>query len=70
MVRKVLVTANVHAYLIEKLESYGFKVIFIPGIGDEALLHAVTDIEGLIVTTREVNSQVIDKAEKLKWIGR
>ncbi|MBY0480506.1 MAG: hydroxyacid dehydrogenase [Chitinophagaceae bacterium] len=70
MERVVLITANVHAYLKEKLQSYGFKIVFIPGIGNEALLHAVADIEGLIVTTRSITKEVIDHAPKLKWIGR
>ncbi len=70
MERVVLITANVHAYLKEKLQSYGFKIVFIPGIGNEALLHAVADIEGLIVTTRTITKEVIDHAPKLKWIGR
>lgn len=65
-----MITANVHAYLKEKLQSYGFKIVFIPGIGNEALLHAVADIEGLIVTTRSITKEVIDHAPKLKWIGR
>ncbi len=66
----VLITANVHAYLKEKLQSYGFKVVFIPGIGEEALIHAIGDIEGLIVTTRPVTKAIIDQAPHLKWIGR
>lgn len=70
MERIVLITANVHQYLKDKLESHGFKIVFIPGIGDEALLHAITDVEGLIVTTRRITKEMIDHAPKLKWIGR
>lgn len=70
MDRKVLITANVHPYLKEKLQSHGFKIVFIPGIGDEALMHALADVEGLIVTTRAVTKAIIDKAPHLKWIGR
>jgi D-3-phosphoglycerate dehydrogenase len=70
MERTVLITANVHQYLKEKLQSLGFKLIFIPGIGDGALLHAIEDVEGLIVDTRFVNKEMIDRATKLKWIGR
>jgi D-3-phosphoglycerate dehydrogenase len=70
MERTVLITANVHQYLRDKLQSHGFKLVFIPGIGDAALLHAMEDIEGLIVDTRVVNKEMIDRATKLKWIGR
>jgi len=66
----VLIAANAHAYLTEKLTANGYKVVFIPGIGDEALLHAVADIEGLVVTTRPINQKIIDHAPHLKWIAR
>jgi D-3-phosphoglycerate dehydrogenase / 2-oxoglutarate reductase len=68
--KTVLITANAHAYLTEKLTANGYKVVFIPGIGDEALLHAVADIEGLVVTTRPINQKIIDHAPHLKWIAR
>jgi len=68
--KTVLIAANAHAYLTEKLTANGYKVVFIPGIGDEALLHAVADIEGLVVTTRPINQKIIDHAPHLKWIAR
>ena len=70
MERTVLITANVHQYLKDKLQSHGFKLVFIPGIGDQAFLHAIDDVEGLIVDTRVVNKEMIESASKLKWIGR
>ncbi len=70
MERTVLITSNVHQYLKDKLQSLGFKLVFIPGIGDEAFLHAIEEVEGLIVDTRMVNKAMIDRAPKLKWIGR
>jgi phosphoglycerate dehydrogenase-like enzyme len=69
MERTVLITANVHQYLKDKLQSCGFKLVFIPGIGDEALLHAIEDVEGLVVDTRIVNKAMMDRAPKLKWIA-
>ena len=44
MERTVLITANVHQYLKDKLQSHGFKLVFIPGIGDQAFLHAIEDV--------------------------
>lgn len=68
--RKVLITANAHPYLTERLEQLGFKVVFIPGIGDLALEQAIVDLDGLIVTTRPLKKDLLEKATKLKWIGR
>ena len=70
MGKTVLITANVHQYLKDKLQSHGIKLVFIPGIGDQAFLHAIEDVEGLIVDTRVVNKEMIESASKLKWIGR
>lgn len=70
MDKTVLITANVHQYLKDQLQLHGFKIVFIPGIGDEALMHAIVDAEGLIVTTRSVTKEMIDRAPNLKWIGR
>ncbi len=65
-----MITANAHPFLTERLEQLGFKVVFIPGIGDLALEQAIVDLEGLIVTTRPVKKGLLEKATKLKWIGR
>ena len=70
MDRPVLITANVHQYLKDKLISHGYKPVFIPGIGDEAMMLAVASVEGLIVTTRRVTKEMIDVAPNLKWIAR
>lgn len=65
-----MITANAHPYLTERLEQLGFKVVFIPGIGDLALEQAIVDLDGLIVTTRPLKKDLLEKATKLKWIGR
>ncbi|MEI8073834.1 MAG: NAD(P)-dependent oxidoreductase [Bacteroidota bacterium] len=70
MERTVLITANTHQYLKDKLQSHGYKIVFIPGIGNEAMMHAIEEVEGLIVDTRAVNKEMIDRAPNLKWIGR
>ncbi|MCX6207725.1 MAG: hydroxyacid dehydrogenase [Bacteroidetes bacterium] len=70
MERSVLITANVHQYLKDKLISHGYKPVFIPGIGDEAMMLAMAGIEGLIVTTRKVTKDMLDEAPNLKWIAR
>ena len=68
---KVIVTAPVHQFLIEKLQTRGYEVTYLPAISYEELLAMVADAEGLVVTTRiKIDRTLINQAGKLKWIGR
>ena len=69
--KKVIITAPVHSYLIEKLTAHDYEVTYEPSVTYELLEERIRDMEGIVVTTRiKIDKSIINKAEKLKWIGR
>ena len=69
--KKLIITARAHPILIEKLELQGYQVDYAPSITYEELMEKIHEMEGLIITTRiKVDKALLDRAEKLKWIGR
>jgi D-3-phosphoglycerate dehydrogenase len=70
-VKQVIITAKVHQHLLQSLEKKGYQVLYMPQINYNELLAIADTTEGLIVTTRiAIDKTIIDKAVKLKWIGR
>jgi D-3-phosphoglycerate dehydrogenase len=69
--RKVLITAKVHPYLVDYLTEKGYQVLYYPAISYDEVYQNVHGCVGLIVTTRiKVDAGILDNAPRLQWIGR
>ncbi len=69
--KKVIITGRAHPIFKDSLVKQGYQVLDAPEINYEELSLLVEDAAGLVVTTRiPVNKQLLDKALRLKWIGR
>ncbi len=67
----IIISAKVHPWLTDFFESKGYKVAYLPAISYQELDELIPAAEGLIVTTRlKIDRPLLEKAEKLKWIGR
>ncbi len=71
MNRQVIITSKVHNYLIDALQQKGYSILHSEKISYEELSAIISQAEGIVVTTRiPVDRPLIDKATRLKWIGR
>jgi len=69
--RQVIITSKAHNYLTETLQQKGFSVLHSENITYEELSVIISQADGLVVTTRiPIDRSLLDKAKKLKWIGR
>lgn len=71
MVKRALITAEVHPFLQLALEAKGWQVDVFTDIDADYLKEIITNYSILIVTTYlQVNKSIIDAAKNLKIVGR
>ncbi len=71
MKKQVIITSKVHNHLISSLQQKGYGILHTEQISYEELSAIINQADGLIVTTRlKVDKAILEKATKLKWIGR
>lgn len=69
--KKAIVTAKAHQYLLDSLQQKEYTVVYRPQITYAELEEEIKDATGLIVTTKlKIDRNMLDKAPDLKWIGR
>jgi D-3-phosphoglycerate dehydrogenase len=68
---RVLITEDLHPYLMVRLAQFGCKCDIRPKINRTEILDQISDYEGLVVATRvKVDRELIDAASNLKWVAR
>lgn len=69
--KKVIITAPAHEYLMTRLKEQGFDPVYVPDIEYQALETLIPEAEGIVVTTRvRIDQPLLARASRLKWIGR
>ena len=68
---KVIITTQCHEYLQQKLAANQYEVIYEPTINYDDLSNKLTDVVGLVVSTRiKIDQSLLERAHDLKWIAR
>ncbi len=68
---KILITDPVHPNLLHDLEGMDYEVDYQPTIEQSGVLEVISKYRGLIINSKiKADVQLIDKGERLKFIGR
>lgn len=68
---KILFVDSVHPVLPEELSGAGFIYDYKPDITENQIIKIINDYDGLIIRSKiTIDKKIIDKASKLKFIGR
>lgn len=71
MKRLVIITSKAHNHLTSALQQRGYAILHAEKINYEELSAIINQAEGLVITTRlQIDKDILDKAIRLKWIGR
>jgi D-3-phosphoglycerate dehydrogenase / 2-oxoglutarate reductase len=71
MVKKVLVTDDVHEVLMDGLKGLGFEIDYEPNITNEAVHRIIGGYEGLIINSKiMVDKALLDDGVHLRFVGR
>jgi D-3-phosphoglycerate dehydrogenase len=71
MMKKVLIIAQVHQVLVEKLDALGYQCELREDMNPAQCFACIADYEGMITSNKlEVRAPLIDAGLRLKWIGR
>ncbi len=71
MHKKILITDDVHPLLIAGFENAGYICDYLPNISLQEATEKIVDYEGLIINSKIlVDKSFLDKAKKLKFLGR
>jgi len=69
--RLVIITSKAHNHLTSILQQRGYAILHAEKINYEELSAIINQAEGLVITTRlKLDKEILDKAIRLKWIGR
>jgi D-3-phosphoglycerate dehydrogenase / 2-oxoglutarate reductase len=71
MVKKVLVTDDVHEVLMDGLKGLGFEIDYEPNITNEAVHRIIGNYDGLIINSKiMVDKALLDDGIRLRFVGR
>ncbi len=68
---KCLVVDKMHESIVPMLESAGYDPVYRPNITREEILEIIADFDGLLIRSKTgVDAELIEKAARLRFIGR